>query len=74
MYGTLRYPDAVAGRPKGINVLCKNTVAPIAPDGMIYRCHSDLYFNRTQFALGNILDETFEFLKPYIAETAQHLL
>lgn len=66
MYGTLRYLDAVEGKPKGIKVLCKNTVAPIAPDGAIYRCHSDLYFKRTQLALGNILDETFEFPRDYL--------
>lgn len=37
--------------------MCRNTVVPIAPDGGIYRCHSDLYFGRKSLKLGNILDE-----------------
>lgn len=61
MYGTFLYPDAVSGNRKGIKVLCKNTVVPIELDGYIYRCHSDLYFNRKEAALGNILDDTFMF-------------
>lgn len=61
MYGTYLYPDAAVGKRKGIKALCKNTVVSIAPDGTIYRCHSDLYFNRKEGALGNILDDTFEF-------------
>jgi sulfatase maturation enzyme AslB (radical SAM superfamily) len=60
-YGTYLYPDAVVGQRLGKNVLCKNTVVPIAPDGAIYLCHSDLYFFRKERALGNILDESFQF-------------
>lgn len=60
-YGTMLYPDAAAGRNLGKKVLCKNTVIPIAPDGTIYPCHSDLYFARKERALGNILDANFEF-------------
>jgi hypothetical protein len=29
---------------------------PIAPDGTVYRCHSDLYFDRKHLALGNLRD------------------
>ncbi len=61
LYGTFLYEDAVAGWKKGIGTLCKNTVVPIGPDGTICRCHSDLYFNRRDLALGNILDESLEF-------------
>ncbi|MCK5613020.1 radical SAM protein [Candidatus Pacearchaeota archaeon] len=61
IYGTFLHKDACVGERKGIKVLCKNTVVPIAPEGTIYRCHSDLYFARKELALGNILDETFEF-------------
>ncbi len=61
MYGALKYPGAVDGKRQGIMVHCKNTVVPVAPDGMIYLCHSDLYFNRRERALGNIIDEQFEF-------------
>jgi hypothetical protein len=58
LYGTFLYEDACIGQSKNVKVLCKNTVVPIACDGTIYRCHSDLYFNRKELALGNILDET----------------
>ncbi len=61
MYGHLRYSEAALGRPHGCVVLCKNTVVPIAPDGTIYRCHSDLYFRRQECALGNILNKEFSF-------------
>ncbi len=57
LYGTFRYKDACTGREKGIHVRCRNTVVPIAPDGDIYRCHSDLYFGRKPLKLGNILDD-----------------
>lgn len=60
-YGTFLYPGAAQGKRQGISVLCKNTVVPIAPDGAIYRCHSDLYFNRHDLALGSILTSNFVF-------------
>jgi len=57
IHGTFLYPDAVVGKKRGVRVNCKNSVVPIAPDGTIYRCHSDLYFHRRDLAIGNILDE-----------------
>ena len=60
-YGTVKYPEAVVGRRVGKKVSCKNTVVPVAPNGDIYLCHSDLYFNRRDRALGNILDDEFAF-------------
>lgn len=51
-----RYADACVGKVMRKNVQCKNTVFPVAPDGMIYRCHSDLYSRRRELAIGNILD------------------
>jgi hypothetical protein len=54
-YGTLSYPNACQGEPVGKKVLCKTTELLIAPDGGIYRCHSDLYEQRKP--IGNILDE-----------------
>jgi len=60
-YGTIKYPDAVAGKVQGRAVHCKNTVVPVAPNGEIYLCHSDLYFNRRDRSLGNILDDAFTF-------------
>ncbi len=65
-YGTYMYPDAVCGERIGRNVLCKNTVVPVAPDGTVYRCHSDLYFGRKELALGNILDDNFSFPGGYL--------
>lgn len=61
MYGDLKYPGAVDGKRKGMTVDCRNTVVPVAPDGRIYLCHSDLYFNRGDRALGHILDNDFAF-------------
>ena len=61
MYGIIKYPGSVDGKIQGITVHCKNTVVPVAPDGEIYLCHSDLYFNRRDRSLGNILDNTFAF-------------
>ena len=65
-YGTVKFPEAVKGEPVGGKVKCKNTVVPIAPDGLIYLCHSDLYANRRNSALGNIMDDSFVFPKNYI--------
>ena len=59
MYGTYLYNDASSGKRTGRKVMCKNTVVPIGPDGSVYRCHSDLYFNRKELAIGNITDEEF---------------
>ncbi len=61
MHGIIKYPGSVDGKNQGITVQCKNTVVPVAPDGEIYLCHSDLYFNRRDRSLGNILDNTFAF-------------
>jgi len=58
-YGTIRYPDSVKGKKNGSKVLCKNSVVPIAPDGTVYRCHSDLYFQRKELALGNLSNNSF---------------
>lgn len=56
MHGQYKYPDACEGHVTRNRVKCKNTVFPVAPDGTIYRCHSDLYSRRRSFALGNMLD------------------
>jgi hypothetical protein len=66
MYGTIKFSDAVAGKIQGKKVMCKNTVMPVAPDGNIYLCHSDLYFDRRERALGSITDESFIFPENYI--------
>jgi len=64
-YGKFLYKNAACGHIRNIPVTCKNTVVPVAPDGSIYRCHSDLYFRRKEGILGNILDENFSFPKSH---------
>jgi hypothetical protein len=56
MYGLYKYPDACAGHATRRHVLCRNSVFPIAPDGNIYRCHSDLYAGYKGGVIGNISD------------------
>lgn len=51
-----KYPDACDGVVRQKHVLCRNTVFPIGPNGMIYKCHSDLYSKRKEITIGNILD------------------
>ena len=51
-----KYPDACDGKVRRKHVLCKNTVYPIGPDGLIYKCHSDLYAKRKELAIGSIID------------------
>jgi hypothetical protein len=67
MYGELKYPGSVEGQRAGNIVHCRNTVVPVAPDGRVYLCHSDLYFNRVGRALGNILDADFKFPQEHLA-------
>lgn len=59
-YVSYKYPDACEGKVTRPHVRCRNTVFPIAPDGNIYRCHADLYAQRRDLAIGNILDEDLE--------------
>lgn len=66
MYGDLKYSGSVDGKRAGNTVFCRNTVVPIAPDGRIYLCHSDLYFNRIDRALGSILDDNFRFPEEHL--------
>lgn len=68
-YGDFLYPDAAIGVKKGVTVKCKNTVIPIGKDGTVYRCHSDLYFNRTGLSLGNILDNDFQIPEKHLVCT-----
>ncbi len=56
LYGRYKYPDACVGRPTRGHVRCRNSVFPIAPDGTVYRCHSDLYGGFAGGAIGNIND------------------
>lgn len=52
-YGTMRYPEAVnASAIRSCD--CRTTEFLIDPSGAIFRCHSDLYANRSM--IGHILD------------------
>jgi len=66
-YGNLKYADASVGKRQGVSVLCKNTVVPISCDGTIYLCHSDLYNQRKEKALGHILNEEFVFPQEHLS-------
>ena len=58
LYGQYKYPDACVGQqPTHKHVLCRNSVFPIAPNGDVYRCHSDLYSGYAGGVIGNLLDQ-----------------
>ncbi len=65
VYARYRYPDACGHKPIRGNVKCRNTVFPIGPNGMIYKCHSDLYAQRADQALGNITDPNLKLENKY---------
>jgi hypothetical protein len=52
-YGTMRYPDAVNARRLS-SCECKTTELLIDPEGSVFRCHSDLYADRSP--IGHLLD------------------
>lgn len=56
-HGTYKYPEAIS---QSLNKYCecKTTELIIAPSGHVFRCHSDLYENRTP--IGHILDPDFD--------------
>ncbi|MDD3374508.1 MAG: radical SAM protein [Candidatus Omnitrophica bacterium] len=55
-YGCYKYEDACVGHQVGKKVQCRNTVLPVGPNGTVYRCHSDLYANRKNLAIGCLTD------------------
>ncbi|EES89346.1 hypothetical protein [Helicobacter canadensis] len=56
-HGTYKYQDAISQKTEKY-CECKTTELIVGPNGKIYRCHSDLYENRTP--IGNILDSDFK--------------
>lgn len=54
IHGTFRYPESVDSTDLRF-CECKTSELLIAPDGFIYRCHSDLYAGR--IPVGHILQE-----------------
>ena len=54
-YGEYKYEDAVSQKDTKC-VECKSNELLIAPDGVLHRCHADLYANRNP--IGHILDAT----------------
>ena len=61
-HGTYKYPEAISQK---VNKYCecKTTELIIAPSGHVFRCHSDLYENRTP--IGHILDPDFDIEEIY---------
>jgi MoaA/NifB/PqqE/SkfB family radical SAM enzyme len=59
LYGTYKYPNAVGKSPKNYKAcMCRTTELLIAPDGIVHRCHADLYNMR--IGLKHILEERFK--------------
>lgn len=57
LYGTYKYKGAVLG-DKLMDCWCKPSEMLIAPNGVIHRCHSDLYGGRV--GTGHLLDKKVE--------------
>ncbi len=61
LYGTYRYPDAVLGVKNG-PVECRSREVLIGPDGVVYKCHRDLYAG--EYGLGEVgSQETYAWRK-----------
>lgn len=56
LFGYFRYPEAVDGNRK--NITCRIKELLVAPDGLVYKCHRDLYANENN--IGDITAENFE--------------
>jgi len=61
VYGTYAYPGSVKGELKRCE--CKGSELLIAPDGYVFKCHSDLYAN--EYPIGHILDKDFRVTNKY---------
>ena len=55
-HGNYLYPDSISGVKSNRGVLCRPSELLIAPDGRIFRCHSDLYAGVGE--IGHILDKS----------------
>jgi MoaA/NifB/PqqE/SkfB family radical SAM enzyme len=56
-HGTYRYPEAISQKVEKY-CECKTTELIVGPNGGVYRCHSDLYENRTPVSF--VTDKDFE--------------
>lgn len=63
-HGSYKYDGAISQKCEKY-CECKTTELICAPDGSIFRCHSDLYENRTP--IGNITNPSFELEDKYRA-------
>jgi len=57
LFGYFKYPDAINGKKK--KVMCRTKEVLVSPEGLIYRCHRDLYHNENP--IGDIRDGIPEF-------------
>lgn len=58
LYGTYKYIDSVSGNKLDKQVKCRTTELIAAPDGQVYRCHSDLYSQRN--SIDSLLKPNFK--------------
>ncbi len=61
-HGKYKYPEAISQKVEKY-CQCKTTELLISPSGHVFRCHSDLYENRTP--IGHILDPEFKIKQIY---------
>jgi hypothetical protein len=57
MYGTYKYENSVSGQLQDMPAKCRTSELIAAPDGNVYRCHSDLYSKRP--CIGSLTDPNF---------------
>jgi sulfatase maturation enzyme AslB (radical SAM superfamily) len=55
LYGAYKYPEGLNNQPSSVE--CRTTELLVAPDGYIFKCHSDLYGKINP--IGSIFDKTF---------------
>lgn len=55
-HGEYKYPEAIAQKDR-YSCMCRTTELIAGPTGHVFRCHSDLYDNRTP--IGHLLDPDF---------------
>ena len=48
MFGYYKYPEGLDGKPKSAQ--CRSKELLVAPDGLVYRCHRDLYKGEGEIA------------------------
>ena len=63
-FGCYVYPEGDSGKIVRDLVECQNPLLVVDTDGLVYKCHSDLYHRRVSLALGNIFNPAFKSVSP----------